>query len=283
MPVPVMRLLATMVHRGVRRCIVVELRMDRVVVSGASSGIGAAFARRLGRDAAMVTLVGRDRSRLAEVASEVSAAGADIETVVADLSEGAALEELEGRLAGSPCDLLVNAAGLAHHQPFVEADPDLALRQVQVNVLALVRLTRAVLPGMVSAGHGGIINVSSLMAFDDRPGWSIYVATKAFVMRFTENLALELAGSGVAVQALSAGPVASTEFFNRAGFDASVFPEAVVMPAADVVRASLAGLARAEVICVPGLEDAAEIEAHHSARLRVLMQGRRGTLAARYG
>jgi short-subunit dehydrogenase len=100
-----------------------------------------------------------------------------------------------------------------------------------VSVVGLVRLTRAVLPHRVNAGHGGIINVSSLMAFDDRLGWTVYLATKAFVTRITENLGLELASSDVAVQALCAGPVAGTKFFERAGFDTSVFRDAVVMTA----------------------------------------------------
>jgi short-subunit dehydrogenase len=91
-----------------------------------------------------------------------------------------------------------------------------------------------------------------------------------------------LAGFGVAVQVLCAGPVAGTEFFKPAGFHASVFPDAVVMTAADVAGASLAGLVSGEVICIPGLEDSAEIEAHRSARLLVLTHGRRGTVAARY-
>jgi uncharacterized protein len=259
-----------------------ELRMDRVLVTGASSGIGAAFARRLGRPGATLTLVGRDRHRLSEVAAEISATGAGAEVVAADLADVDALEELERRLAESSCDLLVNAAGLAHHQPFVETDPDLTMRQVQVNVLALVRLTRAVLPSMVSVGHGAVINVSSLMAFDDRPGWTTYLATKAFVTRVTENLAVELTGSGVTVQSLSAGPVTGTRFFDCAAFDASVFPDALVMTAADVVGASLTALTSGEEICVLGLEDSTEIQAHHAARLRVLTQGRRGTVAARY-
>ena len=257
-------------------------RFDRVAVSGASSGIGRAFARRLARRGASVMLIGRDRIRLERAADELSAADAELDIVVADLADEASLRRLEDRLAAGELDLLVNAAGLARSGLFATLGPDDAEVQVRVNVLALMRLTRAVLAGMVARGHGAVINVSSLMAFDDRAGWSPYVATKAFVNRFTENLAVELDGSGVIVQALCPGPVGGTEFFATAGFDSSVFPPEVVMGPDDVAAASLVALRRREVVCVPGLPDPAAIEGHRLARVRVLREGRQGTLAERY-
>jgi short-subunit dehydrogenase len=253
-----------------------------VAVTGASSGIGRAFARRLARDGASVVLVARDRGRLDDTAAELSAAGAGVEVVVADLSAVESLDALAPRLADLECDLLVNAAGLARFGPLAAAGPDDVELQVRVNVIALMRLTHAVLPGMVARGRGALINVSSLMAFDDRPGWTAYLASKAFVTRFTENLAIELEGTGVGAQALCPGPVGDTEFFARAGFDPTVFPAEVVMDPDAVVEASFAALARGEVVCVPGLDDPAAIEDYRLARLRVLSEGRRGDLARRY-
>ena len=204
----------------------------------------------------------RDRVRLESVAAEVSATGAGVELAVGELADEAPLRALEQRLAHSELDLLVNAAGLAHFGQFAELERDQSEPLVRVNIFALMRLTQAALGGMVSRGRGAIINVSSLMAFDDRPGWTAYVATKAFVTRFTENLAVELDGSGVTLQALCPGPVRGTEFFARAGFDSTVFPAEVVMEPDEVVQASLAAPARRELLCIPGLQNPAVIENH---------------------
>jgi uncharacterized protein len=260
----------------------ISLNVTSAVVTGASSGIGRAFARRLGNEGASLLLVGRDRPRLEAVASDVRAAGAAAELVVADLADQASLVALVRRLEDAEPDLLVNAAGLASFGNFAESELERAELDVRVNILALMRLCHAALPGMLHRGRGSIINVSSLMWFDDRPGWTGYLSSKAFVTRFTENLALELEGSGLRIQALSPGPVSGTQFFAAAGFDPSVFPNEVVMDVDDVVAASLAALARDEVMCIPGLEDPGAIEEHRRARLRVLSEGRRGALAGRY-
>jgi short-subunit dehydrogenase len=258
------------------------LDVRRVVVTGASSGIGRAFARRLGGEGRSLLLVGRDRARLEELAGDLETAGAVAEYAVADLRDEGSLAALAGRLADSKADLLVNAAGLARFGNFATSEPERAELHVRVNILALMRLTHAALPGMLARGHGAIINVSSLMWFDDRPGWTGYLASKAFVTRFTENLAAELEGSGVKLQTLSPGPVSGTQFFAGAGFDPSVFPAEVVMDVDDVIDASLIALAKGELVCIPGLEEPALIEAFRRARLRVLKEGRRGALAERY-
>ena len=134
-----------------------------------------------------------------------------------------------------------------------------------------MRLTQA-LPGMIARGRGAIINVASLMAFDDRPGWTPYLAAKAFVTRFTENLAVEPGGSGVTLQVLCPGPERGTQFCDRAGFDSTVFPAEVTMDPDDVVEAPLAALARDKLLCVPGLEDPTPIEEHDRHRDRMSAQ-----------
>jgi short-subunit dehydrogenase len=258
------------------------LSISRAVVTGASSGIGRAFARRLGGAGASLLLVGRDRPRLEALAGEVATRGTAADLALADLADETSLAALAQRIADAEPDLLVNAAGLARFGNFAESEPEQAELHVRVNVLALMRLTHAVLPGMIARGSGTIINVSSLMWFDDRPGWTGYISSKAFVTRLTENLAAELQGSGVKLQALSPGPVSGTGFFAGAGFDPSVFPADVVMDVDDVVQASLAALARDELICIPGLEDPGVLEDFRRARLSVLGEGRRGALAKRY-
>jgi short-subunit dehydrogenase len=258
------------------------LHVSSAVVTGASSGIGRAFARRIGADGASLVLVGRDRPRLESLAADLAVAEASAALAIADLTDEASLAALARRIADAEPDLLVNAAGLARFGNFAESELERAELHVQVNILALMRLTHAALPGMLARGRGAIINVSSLMWYDDRPGWTGYMSSKAFVTKFTENLATELEGSGVKLQALSPGPVRGTKFFVGAGFDASVFPAEVVMDVDDVVEASLAALAMDELICIPGLDDTSAIEEHRRARLRVLKEGRRGAVAERY-
>jgi short-subunit dehydrogenase len=225
----------------------------RAWVTGASTGIGAAFARRLAKDRFDLALVARSRDRLSELADELAEAhGIACEVMAADLTVAADLERVAAALAGDGgLDLLVNNAGFGTIGAFADLDPEREEEEIRLNVVALTRLTRAALPGMVRRGHGAIINVSSLAAFQPAPFNATYGATKAFVNSFTESLHEELRGSGVRVQALCPG-FTRTEFQERAGIDTSGIPSFAWMTAATVVDSSLAGLERGEVLCVPG-------------------------------
>lgn len=225
----------------------------RAWVTGASTGIGAAFARRLAKDRFDLALVARSRDRLSELADELAEAhGIACEVMAADLTVAADLERVAAALAGDGgLDLLVNNAGFGTIGAFADLDPGREEEEIRLNVVALTRLTRAALPGMVRRGHGAIINVSSLAAFQPAPLNATYGATKAFVNSFTESLHEELRGSGVRVQALCPG-FTRTEFQERAGIDTSGIPSFAWMTAAAVVDSSLAGLERGEVLCVPG-------------------------------
>lgn len=259
------------------------------VVTGASSGIGKAFARRLARDGYHVVAHGRRRDRLEALAAGLSEeCGADVEVLIADLSRDEDLQRVEEFLADhSPIDMLVNNAGLTHLRPFPELDPDTIEEMIRVHVLALTRLTRAVLPGMMDRGRGDIINVSSDGVFVTYPApvMAVYAATKSYINTFTRAL-YRLAGDrGVRVQALCPGFVTS-EILERHGISFADWgiPEEAVMSAADQVSCSLAALELGEVICVPTLDDPglmdriAEIE-------DVIRQRSSGTgiPAARYG
>ncbi len=226
----------------------------RALVTGASAGIGTAFADRLARDGYDLVLVARRRERLEELAKKLRESHAvEVEVLVADLVDAGDLLAVEQRLAVPPgVDLLVNNAGFGTHGPFQESDPDREEHEILLNDLALVRLTRAALPRMVARGSGAVINVSSMAGFLPSPFNATYGATKAFVNSFTEALAEELRGTGVRVQALCPG-FTRTEFQEVAEVDISALPEFAWMEPEPVVDAALKALAAGEVVCVPGL------------------------------
>jgi len=226
----------------------------RAWVTGASTGIGAAFARRLARDRFDLALVARSRPRLAKLAAELEKAHRVACAVVpADLTVAADLERVAKAIgADAGLELLVNNAGFGTVGRFAELDPAREEDEIRLNVVALVRLARAALPGLVERRRGSIINVSSMAAFQPAPLNATYGATKAFVNSFTESLHEELRGTGVRVQALCPG-FTRTEFQERAGIDVSGLPAFAWMSPEDVVEASLAALRRGEVVCVPGV------------------------------
>ena len=225
----------------------------RAWITGASTGIGAAFARRLATDQFDLALVARSRDRLTELARELHAAhGIACDVMAADLTVAVDLQRVaEAAAADEALELLVNNAGFGTSGPFAELDPEREEEEIRLNVVALTRLTRAVLPGLVERARGSIINVSSLAGFQPAPLNATYGATKAFVNSFTESLHEELRGSGVRVQALCPG-FTRTEFQQRAGIDTSGIPSFAWMSAEAVVDSALAGLERGEVLCVPG-------------------------------
>jgi len=233
-------------------------RRRLAAVTGASAGIGAAFARALARDGWDLLLVARRRERLEDLAKELGGKhDAEVEIVDADLTDLERLRGVESLLEQSQrLELLVNNAGIGDFHPFQESDREREDAEIRLNVLATVRLAHAALPGMVERGRGALINVSSTAGFAPCPRFATYGGTKAFLNSFTEALHEELRGSGVQVQALCPG-LTHTEIFERAKVDASGLPEFFWMEAEDVVAESLAALPRGDVICVPGLANRA--------------------------
>ncbi len=225
----------------------------RALVTGASAGIGEAFARALAAERYDLVLVARRRERLETLAKELAErhhVAATVEAV--DLAEEAELAGLAERVAADPPDLLVNNAGFGSMGRFAELDVERELEQIRLNVLALVRLTRAALPGMLERGRGSVVNVSSLAGESAGPFSATYAATKAYVTSFSESLHEELRGTGVCVQALLPG-FTRTEFQEVAGVDPGIVPAFAWMSPAQVVAASLAALRRGDAICIPGL------------------------------
>jgi hypothetical protein len=225
----------------------------RALVTGASSGIGTAFAECLAREGHDVILVARNQDRLEELAVRLRAAGCAAEVAPADLCRPEGVQAIEQRLREGPAlDLLVNNAGFGTAGAFYKLDPDKEEEEIRLNIVALTRLTRAALPAMVARGSGAIINVSSMAGFAPSPYFATYAATKAYVNHFTEALHEELRGTGVQVQTLCPG-FTRTEFQQRAGVNTSVLPGFVWMSAEAVAVASLQALRSGRVVCVPGV------------------------------
>jgi short-subunit dehydrogenase len=186
------------------------------VVTGASSGLGREFAIALAERGHPVLAVARRSERLSALAGDVQARGGRLEPLVADLSTAAGLETVLAKTAELDVDLLVNNAGIAIYGPFASLSAESERELVRLNVEAIVALTRGLLPAMLVRGRGGVINLTSQMAFQPMPYFAAYAASKAFVLSFSEALAEELRGSGVRVTAVAPGFV-STEFADVAG------------------------------------------------------------------
>jgi len=220
------------------------------LVTGASAGIGAAFARRLTRDGYRLILVARRRDRLEALAAELGNA----EVLSADIAIDHGLKAVEDRIAAAPdLDLLVNNAGFSTEGKFFEIPVESQDRMHRLHIMATLRLTHAALPAMVARRRGGVINVSSVAAFGQSPGNTSYCATKAWMNSFTRGLHLELksAGSPVNVQALCPG-FTITEFQEIMGVDRSRIPSWMWMSAERVVDDSLRALESGKVFVVPG-------------------------------
>ncbi|RWQ38323.1 MAG: SDR family oxidoreductase [Mesorhizobium sp.] len=236
------------------------------VVTGASSGIGAVYADRLAGQGYDLVLVARRAERLEELAGKLRAEyGRKVGVISADLADDNDVRRVEQVIsADDSVTLLVNNAGLGGAQVVATADADVAERMIKVNVVALTRLTRAVLPGLLSRNRGAIVNIASVLAFDTSFG-GIYSGTKAYVVNFTEALQREVTGTGVKAQVVLPGAT-RTEFWELAGSDIDSLPKEIIMTADDLVDAALVGLARGEAVTAPALADAAKLDIFLGAR-----------------
>ena len=214
------------------------------VVTGASGGLGEQFARQLAARGVDLVLVARSAGKLAALAAELSAAhGVKADVRPADLSDPAAVTTLAAELfgpGGRPVDLLVNNAGLGYHSPLADETDAQVAEMVAVNIDALVRLTRAAVPGMIARGRGAVLNLGSMAGFQPCPGLAVYAATKAFVMSFGEAVDHECKPRGVRVTTFCPGPTA-TGFAGVSGSPERMFRGA---PSAAAVAAK--GLAAVE-------------------------------------
>lgn len=227
------------------------------LVTGASSGIGRELADLLAADGHDVVLVARSEDELRAVGSRLqSEYGVHVTVVVKDLSNPEAPAEIQEALdeRGIDVDVLVNNAGFGTHGPFVDADRERELDEVQVNVTAVTDLTHRFLSGMVERGHGRVLNVASTAAFQAGPQMAVYYATKAYVLHFTEAIADELEGTGVTATALCPGPT-DTGFQSTADIADTPLFESGVASARSVAEAGYRGMQAGETVVVPGLRN----------------------------
>lgn len=227
--------------------------MPTALVTGATSGIGAAFARRLAADGYSLVLVARDATRLDGMRDGLAQAGApEVETLPADLTLQADRDHVCARLHddAKPVDLLINNAGMGLGKDFLDSTREELRGQVELNIMAVLELTRAVLPGMTARGRGGIVNISSVSGLIPGRG-TAYSASKAWVTSFTESIAMTTRGTGVNMVAVCPGLV-RTEFHERAGIDMSRKPSFLYVPMTTVVDQSLRALWAGKIVVTTG-------------------------------
>lgn len=258
--------------------------MPSALITGASSGIGRIFAAQLASRGYDVVLVARRAERLQEIADRLTSDhGIKAEVLRADLESEAGAASVEDRIAkGAALDLVVNNAGYATRAPVAALDLARTEAMLRVNVLALVRLSSAALRRMTAEGKGAIVNVASGTVFMQMPANAAYGASKNFVVAFTRHMQVEAAGSGVEVQLLIPGVVA-TEFHEVAGADLGRFPPNMVMQGEALVAAALRGLELGEPVCIPSLPDLVDWEAYVEAERKLMGNVSRQHPADRYG
>lgn len=237
------------------------------LVTGASSGIGKAFAQRLAADGHDLIISARGQKGLDDVAGEIKNVAVD--TVAADLSTDDGIRKLADVCAARPLEILINCAGLAHYMPFESLSAEQAAELIRVKELAPTLLTLASVPGMLERGKGTVVNVAGMIAFsgpagpEQMPRRAVYTGTLAHMVAWTQQLHAELSPRGLQFQVLCPGVVA-TEFHTRQGLDLSSVPR---MSAEDVVTASVRGFQLGEVVCTPGVERYDLVQAVFAAEL----------------
>jgi uncharacterized protein len=248
------------------------------MITGASVGLGAAFARELCRQGYDLVLVARDSARLDEIAAELRGSGRDIETLSADLATDAGCAVVAARIGATDCpvDVLVNNAGKGIYEPFGERSLADEEGLLDLNVRAVLRLSHAAIRAMRARGRGQIINVSSVASLVPRGFGATYAASKAWVTAFSEDLSQQLGGTGVRVTAVCPGFV-HTEFHQRAGIGRADVPDWMWLDAELVVRTALADAARGRPVSIPGRQWKTMIGLSRSVprpALRRIMRGR---------
>ncbi|WP_266376274.1 SDR family oxidoreductase [Streptomyces canus] len=253
------------------------------VVTGASAGLGTAYAQRLADRGYDLILVARNAARLETLASDIrSRTGRAVDVVAADLTDGAQIAVVEERLrTDESIEMLVNNAGGALLTPLAGSDAAAYEALINLNVTALTRLTIAVLPGLTARGHGTVVNISSAMALNILPVSAVYSGTKSYVLTFTQALQQELAESPVTVQAVLPGAV-RTDLWDGSGVDLATFPDEIVMNVDDAVDAALAGLDAGEPVTILSLPDISDWESFEKARQALVPNLSRKVPADRY-
>lgn len=254
---------------------------NSVLITGASSGIGAVYAERFASRGHDLVLVARDNAKLEILAERLrQEKGISVDVLPADLTQAADLARVEARLReDTRIGILINNAGIAQSGSFTEQTPDSIESLIALNVTALTRLASAVTPRFVEAGEGAVVNISSIVGLAPEFAMSVYGATKAFVLFLSQGLNIELSSKGIYIQAvLPAGTY--TEIWDRAGIDINTLPK--MMAVGELVDAALVGFDRRELVTIPPLHNAARWDALDTARQALLSDIKQDEAAERY-
>lgn len=255
---------------------------DKILITGASDGIGAVYADRLARRGNDLILVARRVEKLADLATRLEAeTGVSVEVLAADLAKADDLGRIEARLrTDETITGLVNNAGIAGESSIVEADPAHLTGMIDLNVVAVTRLSAAIAPRLAARGRGMLINITSVTALMPDGFTAVYPATKAYVLAFTEALQVELGSKGVRVQAVLPG-ITRTAIWD--GAQLAHIPAEMVMEVGEMVDAAIAGLDLGETITIPALPEYADLEAYLAARAKLRPNLSLAHAASRYG
>lgn len=226
------------------------------LVTGASGGLGLELARLLGAKGFDLVLVARSEDKLERAADEFRRKKVTVRTMVVDLADPIGPDTVWARLGeeNKRVDVLINNAGFAQFGEFTATDPNAELQMMQLNMVTLTRMTKLVLPSMLSRGSGRIMNMASTAAFQPGPLMAVYYATKAYVLSFSEALAEELRGTGVTVTAFAPGPT-RTGFQERAAMQESRLVQGRIADARTVAQAGFDGLMAGKRVVVPGIKN----------------------------
>jgi len=259
-------------------------KQGTALITGASGGIGAVYARRLAERGYDLILVARNEAKLAALAAELrSETGRHVAVLPADLRDRAQLAKVESTLRDDPdITLFVNNAGAVSITPLLSSDIRKMEEIIDLNVTAFTRLIYAVVPAFASRGAGTIVNIASVVGVSPETLNGVYGASKAYVIALSQSLQHELAGKGVRVQAVLPGATA-TDAWENAGLHYSKLPAGIVMSTQDMVDAALAGLEQGELVTIPPLQDGAEWTAFEAARRTLSQHFGNSRPAARYG
>lgn len=252
-----------------------------VLITGASTGIGAVYAERFARRGHDLVLVARDKAKLEVLADRLRQENSiSVEVLPADLTQAVDLATVEARLReDSRIGILINNAGIAQSGSFTEQTPDSVERLIALNVTALTRLASAVAPRFAKAGEGSIVNISSIVGLAPEFAMTVYGATKAFVLFLSQGMNMELSSKGIYIQAvLPAGTY--TEIWDRAGIDIS--HSAKFMEVGELVDAALAGFDRRELVTIPPLHNATRWDTLDVSRQALLSDIKQDEVAERY-
>ncbi|MEA9606868.1 SDR family oxidoreductase [Xanthomonas campestris pv. plantaginis] len=255
--------------------------LSTVLITGASTGIGATYAERFAQRGHNLVLVARDKMRLQALAERLQKAhGVNVDVLPADLTERADLAAVEARLrTDTSIGILINNAGIAQSGGFVDQDVDTIERLITLNITALTRLAHAIAPRLAQAGEGAIVNIGSVVGLAPEFSMSVYGASKAFVLFLSQGLHVELGAKGVYVQAVLPATT-RTEIWERIGVNVDSLPE--VMDVGELVDAALVGYDRRELVTIPPLHVAARWDALDGARQGLLSDLRQAHAAERY-